>query len=258
VYGVAPEEVNFQMFLSRGGLLTTTAGAERVTQARDTGLRPLLYALEQFVDANLVAPWYADDSGVGPYRFRFVGIDEEAEDTILRLQSAAVNAGLRTINEARAEMGMQPYDDPLDDELWSACERVVERKLPALARHADARRAICRELYQRAGGKFARWPDAPMSPAAMQIWMQEHQVDIQREQAADMAGMRGPGAPFGMLGLGAPEAPQSEETEGAPTEEEAGQAEEGSGAHRPSAWQRIVSLLRGGHRGEGEQAPGRE
>jgi len=193
-FHIAAEEVNFQAFLTRGGVLTQAAGAERVTTAQDTGLRPLVYHLFAYLDRWIVSRFWADpNTGVGPYTIVPEGVDQEDEQAALQADSAAISSGRRTVNEVRQERGEAPYRDPLDDDLWNDCENVIRRRWAEAERYPEAFREKVEQLYRAAGGKFARWPDAPANPTLLQIWMQEHQADIAAQQQEEY-GPEVPGA----------------------------------------------------------------
>jgi hypothetical protein len=239
MYSVAGEEINFQAFLSRGGF-GDTAQPERVTEAKQSGLIPLAHKIKHFVDLHLVAPWWRDSStGWGPYKFDFEALEPLDEERELKLAGERANLGLRSVNMMREEMGDAPWHDPLDDELFTSSEKVVREKYPQMEyKEPDTFRETCERVYEEAGGKFARWTDAPAGGQVLNIWQQEHASEIQQQPeggegdfpGAPMAGMPGP---EGMPG----QEPQPGEQEQGPEDEQQQPEPEGQQYRLPLASQ---------------------
>ena len=90
VYGIAPDEINFESFTSGTASLSGSDTEEKLINSKDKGLRPLLTHFEDLFSDYVVAE-FGDK-----YCFRWTGLDEE--DPQLQWDKAKT---LMTWNEAR-------------------------------------------------------------------------------------------------------------------------------------------------------------
>ncbi|EEP0937614.1 phage portal protein [Salmonella enterica subsp. enterica serovar Thompson] len=99
VFGMAPEELNFESFASNPSSLRGSSTEEKITHSKDKGLRPLLAHFEDLFTDYIV-------SGFNPeFEFRWTGLDEKTID-----QQWREGAAIRTLNEARASRGLPPTE----------------------------------------------------------------------------------------------------------------------------------------------------
>lgn len=97
-YGMDPSEINFESFSVKTSTLSGSDTAERLANARDKGLEPLLQWVEGWLTDHVVGRFY--DSS---YVFRFVGVrpeDETWQHEVAKLAS--------TWTEFREAQGMPP------------------------------------------------------------------------------------------------------------------------------------------------------
>ena len=111
VYQMDPAEVNF-VFGNEGQTSTMSQGgpAQRILASREGGLRPLLRAVQTWVNAAIVRRYDPD------YELEFVGLDAEDEKARIESDSKAVKT-YKTVNEVRAGHDMEKLDDPAADML---------------------------------------------------------------------------------------------------------------------------------------------
>jgi len=112
VYGVDPVEINF-IFGSNGTgggstLNSSRPNATEVTESKDKGLRPIVSHLEDHINMHIVWEMNPD------FEFAFTGLDAKAEDKERDGRLAEVK-GIKTVNEVRAEMDLEPLPDGLGD-----------------------------------------------------------------------------------------------------------------------------------------------
>jgi hypothetical protein len=114
IYGIAPDEINFESFRTTAGGLNGTDTEEKIANSKDLGFFPLLhYCKETFTD-YIVAD-FSDK-----YEFHFTGLDEEDEKQKFERQKLTL-----TVNEMRAQDSLDPIkaawgDAPLNPSLISA------------------------------------------------------------------------------------------------------------------------------------------
>jgi len=137
-----------------------------------------MWDLEALLDDRIVSRFYADSTGRGPYRFRWVNLVPRDEQTERQAEVQDLNAGLLSVNEVRARRDMRAVKDPLDRDRYNQIVSLIERKFPEVARSQDKLLDLAQRLYEEEGGEWAMWPDAPASPALLQVWQQEHQQDL--------------------------------------------------------------------------------
>lgn len=99
VYGIAPDEINFESFSSSKSSLSGSDTAERLADSKDKGLRPLLSYFE-----NLFTDYVLADFG-DKYVFRWTGVDEVDQEKRHELKKAILS-----INELRAQEGYEKSD----------------------------------------------------------------------------------------------------------------------------------------------------
>jgi len=203
---IAPEEMNFTSFRPAGsGMGDKNDTAERVTEAKDTGFRDLVYTYEAFINNVLQLFFIDEQSGMCPYEFRMCGIDENDEEREINLRRAELESGLKTPNEQRANADDAPYYDPMDPVLWRRIMRKVRDRAAARGTDLEADRALWMEItaeaYEAAGGELRMWPDLPVSPLTAQARSQDLQSEQQKSQ---MEMMQQQQAGMGMgMGMGA-------------------------------------------------------
>lgn len=114
IYGIAPDEINFESFTSGASSLSGSDTEEKLINSKDKGLRPLLAHFE-----DLFTDYIVSDFG-DKYEFRWTGLDEKSPDQMwLEEQS------LLTFNEARKarnwdEIKEDWADAPLNQGLMQA------------------------------------------------------------------------------------------------------------------------------------------
>ena len=105
IYGMSPSEINFDSF--SGGNSSPLNGsdtAEKLADSKDKGLRPLLSYFE-----NLMTDYIVSDFS-DKYVFRWAGLDED--DATVKEERAKL---VMTVNEMRAQEGMDAMEGPLGD-----------------------------------------------------------------------------------------------------------------------------------------------
>lgn len=101
IYGMSPDEINFESFSAGKSSLSGSDTTEKLAESKDKGLRPLLSYMENtFTD-------YIVSSFGDKYCFRWVGLDPEDEEKTWEAKKL-----IMSLDELRAEQGLQPYDDP--------------------------------------------------------------------------------------------------------------------------------------------------
>lgn len=141
VYGIAPDEINFESFASSVSSLSGSDTEEKITQSKDKGLRPLLSYFENLFSDFIVSE-FSDK-----YVFRFTGLDEDDAQREFERKKLVL-----TVNEMRAEDGLdevkEPWGDaPLNPTLigaWQAGQQEGEEDFgePDQAPHAGDERAL--------------------------------------------------------------------------------------------------------------------
>jgi len=113
IYGMDPAEINFESFSDSKSSLSGDDTAEKLTAAKDKGLRPLMSYYEQTFSDFLVSEFNSD------LCFRWVGLDEEDQDKLFEKQKLVLR-----VDELRAEIGYEPDDKygtaPLNQSLVGA------------------------------------------------------------------------------------------------------------------------------------------
>ncbi len=100
IYGIAPDEINFESFSSKtGGLGSGNDTEEKIISSKDKGLHPQLSYHENLFSDFIVAD-FADK-----YVFRFTGLDDEDPKEVFERKKLILTA-----NEMRAEDGYDKVD----------------------------------------------------------------------------------------------------------------------------------------------------
>lgn len=107
-FGIDPAEINFPnrggATGSKGNSLQEASKKETSQLSKDKGLSPIMNFLEDVINRNIMP--YLEG---GKYAFRFVGDSTEAELKSLEILSKETEV-YKTINEARAEKGLDPIE----------------------------------------------------------------------------------------------------------------------------------------------------
>lgn len=90
IYGIAPDEINFESFTSGTSSLSGSDTEEKIVNSKDKGLRPLLAHFEDVISDYIVSE-FSDK-----YVFRWTGLDEKTEAQLWTEESS-----LQTLNESR-------------------------------------------------------------------------------------------------------------------------------------------------------------
>lgn len=100
VYGIAPDEINFESFASSTSNLSGSDTEEKLANSKDKGLRPLLAYFENIFTDFIVAE-FSDK-----YVFRWTGLDEGDEQREFERKKLIL-----TVNEMRAEDGLDEIEE---------------------------------------------------------------------------------------------------------------------------------------------------
>ncbi|EPT1451914.1 phage portal protein [Escherichia coli] len=114
IYGIAPDEINFESFTSGASSLSGDDTEEKLINSKDKGLRPLLAHFE-----DLFTDYIVSDFG-DKYEFRWTGLDEKSPEQQWQEEQA-----LLTFNEARKSRNWDEIkedwaDAPLNQALMQA------------------------------------------------------------------------------------------------------------------------------------------
>ena len=111
IYQMDPAELGF-VYGNEGqsGGLNQAGPGQRIHASKERGLRPLLRAIESWINRWIISP--LDDE----LELVFVGLDAETETQRIEALNKKVRAFM-TINEARAEMDLEALDNPAADML---------------------------------------------------------------------------------------------------------------------------------------------
>lgn len=104
VYGISPDEINFESFSVGRSPLSGSDTAEKLSNSKDKGLRPLLAYYESLFSDYIISNFGEQ------YCFRWTGIDDDDES-----QRYEIRKMVMTVNEARAREGMELIDGPLGE-----------------------------------------------------------------------------------------------------------------------------------------------
>lgn len=104
IYGIAPDEINFESFTSGASSLSGSDTEEKLAFSKDKGLRPLLSYLEGTLSEYVIGE-FSDK-----YEFQWTGLDEEDEKQVFERKKLTM-----TVNEMRAEDGRDKVDGAWGD-----------------------------------------------------------------------------------------------------------------------------------------------
>jgi len=104
VYGMSPDEINFESFASSQSSLSGSDTAEKLADSKDKGLRPLMSYLESIMTDYIITD-FSDK-----YVFRWAGLDPEDQEKRHEMRKLIL-----TVNEARAQEGHEAMEGPLGD-----------------------------------------------------------------------------------------------------------------------------------------------
>lgn len=99
VYGMAPDEINFESFTAGTSSLSGSDTEEKLINSKDKGLRPLLAYFEDIFSDYIVSE-FGDK-----YVFRWTGLDDLPADQAWKEEEA-----LCSVNEARKARGMDEVE----------------------------------------------------------------------------------------------------------------------------------------------------
>lgn len=102
IYGISPDEINFESFSVGRSPLSGSDTAEKLSNSKDKGLRPLLAYYESLFSDYIISNFGEQ------FCFRWTGIDDDDE-----AQRHEMRMKVMTVNEARANEGMELMDGPL-------------------------------------------------------------------------------------------------------------------------------------------------
>ena len=104
VYGIAPDEINFESFAASRSALSGNDTAEKLADSKDKGLRPILAYYEGLISDYIISEF--NDS----FCFRWTGIDDDDEQQRFEMRKMIL-----TVNEARGREGLSPIETDLGD-----------------------------------------------------------------------------------------------------------------------------------------------
>ncbi|SAL01528.1 Phage portal protein [Caballeronia pedi] len=104
IYGIAPDEVNFESFTTGTSSLSGSDTEEKIANSKDKGLRPLLSYFEN-VFTDFIVQEFSDK-----YVFRWTGLDDEDPKDVFERQKLTL-----TWNEMRALDQQDKIEGPLGD-----------------------------------------------------------------------------------------------------------------------------------------------
>lgn len=99
IYGMSPDEINFESFSSGKSALSGDDTAEKLADSKDKGLRPLMSYMEDIFTGYILNE-FSDK-----YVFRWAGLDPQNEERRFEVRKLT-----KTINELRAEEGDEALD----------------------------------------------------------------------------------------------------------------------------------------------------
>ncbi len=130
IYGIAPDEINFESFTSGARPLSGSDTEEKLINSKDKGLRPLLSHFEDLFSDYIVSE-FSDK-----YVFRFSGLDEKEKG-----QAWDEEKTLLTVNEARKARNWEELKEdwgnaPLNQTLmqaWMMDKQPMDGKPPEMS-----------------------------------------------------------------------------------------------------------------------------
>lgn len=168
MYQMDPSEIGFESFGQAANPLGNASPASRIETQQETGFEPLLTAFATMLNENIVERIDAD------FYLRFTGLKaiDEAEEQAE--SSFRMTMGMSTPNQELARYDEEKIYDPLDEDLYDICVDTATKQEGEYG-DSSAIKELARSLYKSQGGKWAKWPNAPINcPGAMAMYNQEH------------------------------------------------------------------------------------
>lgn len=127
IYGIAPDEINFESFTSGASSLSGDDTEEKLINSKDKGLRPLLAHFEDLFTDYIVSDFNPE------YQFRWTGLDEKTPE-----QQWTEETTMLTFNELRKSRNMDEIEEdwagaPLNPALmqaWMAEHQPEQQGMP--------------------------------------------------------------------------------------------------------------------------------
>lgn len=104
VYGIAPDEINFESFSADKSGLSGSDTEEKLVHSKDKGFRPLMSYLEGTISEYVIGE-FSDK-----YELQWTGLDDEDPEAVWERKKLT-----RTVNEIRAEDGVEKADGAWGD-----------------------------------------------------------------------------------------------------------------------------------------------
>lgn len=105
VFGTDPAEINFKYGnTGQDRSLVESSSADKITESKERGLRPLLDDIAELISTHIVTPLNED------FCFKFCGLDSETKDKVVERNMKRVKSYL-TVDELRAEEDRPPLPD---------------------------------------------------------------------------------------------------------------------------------------------------
>lgn len=172
LYGLDAGEINMANFGQSANALGNANPAEKVEQAQESGLESTLGRTGAWLDTDVVERIDPD------FTFEWTGLQAEDGQTKMLESQYRLTMAMSNPNRELARLDERPIYDALDQPMWEALVEKVKATMDDEDLDPDEIEEQVVALYKKAGGQFARWPDAPVNNAlAMQVWMAEHQID---------------------------------------------------------------------------------
>lgn len=182
LYNMDPSECGFVPFGQSSNALANSSPTAKLEYAQETGESPLLNKLAIMFNGGIVSKIDSD------FEFGWLGLPGEDEEMETEETEFRLTMGLSTPNAERARYDEPPIRDPLDPDLFEACMDKV-KKAERDDESTDTLLQLAQDMYKLQGGKFARWPDAPVGcAAALDLWKAEHGIGQQQDPSMPPGG----------------------------------------------------------------------
>jgi hypothetical protein len=104
IYGMDPEEINFESFSAQRSSLSGSDTAEKLASSRDKGLKPLVSYVQSLM-SDFIASDFSDK-----YVFRFTGLEDEDREKKHEMRKLTMK-----LDEGRALIGLEPVGGDIGD-----------------------------------------------------------------------------------------------------------------------------------------------
>lgn len=105
IYQIDPEEIGFQGYRPQpAGSLFSHSGEYKMEQSKDRGLKPLMRFIQKIINLEIIDYIYDD------LCLQWVNFDEDSESEKLDMWIKELQAGLKTVNEIKAERDEKEID----------------------------------------------------------------------------------------------------------------------------------------------------